>query len=740
MSSYGARVRQVFVQFVLAAAVAGPLDAIVTLAIEGDRVSPEVAEGAAVAIVGFDTLMFVVLGLVVGLVAAYLAPVATSEPRPALARVFRQFWPLDPAARRASGAALLLAGVAAGLFVGVTDALALMLIESIRTTSYAATAVTLVALAVGVCCLLLGRAAVVRTQAVLATSRAARFLFFWLSPAVVGGLALLAVAGVFAWRWDNVTEIVQATALRPWIVGAVGGLALVGAGLLPPVARWSRSTRAVVVVLLPAALLGACLATIFWIGEDNETRILFTTHGQLSPLAYQGFKKVFDGDGDGRLSFMGENDCDPDDPTIYAGAPEIPNNGIDEDCDGVDLDLTFPSQTPKPRWDFPVPEDVPRRLNVVLISIDAVAPAHMSGYGYHRPTTPFLDSLAAQSVWFTNAFSQGPSTRLAVPALFTSRYDSEILTQTGPKIPHEILPGNVTWAEVMRSAGYRTIAVLPTAYFRDWKGLVQGFDVVNADAADAYVAPVFHNAAVVTDTALATLANSATPPVFLWVHYYDPHAPYTRPPEDTAPDFGDSEEDIYDAELAYTDAEIHRFVDGLGKILPPERTVVIVTGDHGESFDSAHPKRHHGFDLHSAVLKLPLFIRTPFAQPRRIDMPVSSMDLLPTIVNLARIPGAFSFEGTSLLPQMLGAPQDEKRMIFHQFYLPENVYHRKPPLREVAIRTATLVLSEDLTNNTAQLYRYQQDPTEDENMLEEMPEAARILRQELVRWMARVVH
>ena len=740
MSSYGARVRQVFVQFVLAAAVAGPLDAIVTLAIEGDRVSPDVAEGAAVAIVGFDALMFVVLGLLVGIVAAYLAPATTSEPRPEIVRLFRGFWPRDPAIRKAAGAALLLAGVTAGAFVGVTDLLALVLIESIRTPSYAATAVTLVALAVGTLCLLLGRAAIVRTQALLSTSRAAQRLVFWLSPAAVVGLALLAVAGVFAWRWDNVTEIVEATPLRPWIVAAVGILGVACAGLLPPVTRWSRSVRAVVVVLLPAMLLGASLATVFWIGEDNETRILFTTHGQISPWAYQGFKKVFDGDGDGRLSFMGENDCDPDDPTIYAGAPEIPNNGIDEDCDGVDLDLTFPSQSARPRWDFPVPENVPRRPNVVVISIDAVAPAHMSAYGYHRPTTPFLDSLAWQSVWFTNAFSQGPSTRLAVPALFTSRFDSQILTATGPKIPHEILPGNVTWAEVMRSAGYRTIAVLPTAYFRDWKGLTQGFDVVNAEAADAYVAPVFHNASVVTDTALATLANAATPPVFLWVHYYDPHAPYTRPPGDDSPDFGDGEDDIYDSELAYTDAEIRRFVDGLGKILPPERTILIVTGDHGESFDAAHPKRHHGFDLHSAVLKLPLIIRTPFTQPRRIDMPVSSMDLLPTIVNLARIPGAFAFEGTSLLPQMLGAAPDEKRMIFHQFYLPENVYHRKPPLREVAIRTATLVLSLDMTNNTAELYRYQQDPGEEENMLENMPEAAGILRQELVRWLAKVAH
>jgi arylsulfatase A-like enzyme len=220
------------------------------------------------------------------------------------------------------------------------------------------------------------------------------------------------------------------------------------------------------------------------------------------------------------------------------------------------------------------------------------------------------------------------------------------------------------------------------------------------------------------------------------MHYYDPHAPYTKPP--TGPIFGDREADIYDSELAYTDAEIRRFVTGLWQILKPEDTILIVTGDHGEAFDEAHPNRHHGYDLHSEVLRLPLLIRTPFSRPGQVDMPVTPMDLLPTLVNLMRIPGSFAFEGNSLLPQLTGMPADDKRMVFHQFYLSENVYHKKRTLQHVAIRTSSLYLIHDLTNNTLQLYRYHVDPLEVTNRIGDMPDATAILKSELSRWMARV--
>jgi hypothetical protein len=75
-------------------------------------------------------------------------------------------------------------------------------------------------------------------------------------------------------------------------------------------------------------------------------------------------------------------------------------------------------------------------------------------------------------------------------------------------------------------------------------------------------------------------------------------------------------------------------------------------------------------------------------------------------------------------------------MVFHQFFLPENVYHRRPPLQQVAVRTASLALIHDLKNNTWELYRYRTDLLEERNMFEEMPEAAALLKEALARWQA----
>lgn len=76
-------------------------------------------------------------------------------------------------------------------------------------------------------------------------------------------------------------------------------------------------------------------------------------------------------------------------------------------------------------------------------------------------------------------------------------------------------------------------------------------------------------------------------------------------------------------------------------------------------------------------------------------------------------------------------------MVFHQYYLPENVYHKKRTLQQASVRTSSLDLIHDLTNNTFQMYRYRLDPYEHQNVLSEMPEAAAILKKELARWVTR---
>ena len=227
-------------------------------------------------------------------------------------------------------------------------------------------------------------------------------------------------------------------------------------------------------------------------------------------------------------------------------------------------------------------------------------------------------------------------------------------------------------------------------------------------------------------------------PLFLWLHYYDPHAPETRPPGDDIPDFGEQRGDTYDAELIYTDREIRRFVEGLREVRPADRTILVVMADHGEAFDANHAKQRHGHDLHSVVTHIPFLVVAPFVTPGPIDMPVTSLDVLPTLVNLLGLSGDFAFEGTSLAPQLLGEPPPRHRAVYAQFYLPENVAHGKPTLHQAGIRTGDLSYFRDYTTRRDRLFRYRTDPFEEADLSKEMPEALKTLKDALTRWQARV--
>lgn len=719
-----------------AAAIAGFLDAARTAAQVDSQSSVDTLK-VMVSIFGFDVVFLALGGLCLAAIGALSFPRQAGDPRLVLHQIGGSVWPEDPGERILAG--LTLAGwVGAGLVFTATLFLsALAIIESMRTPEFAAAATALVAVGLALPILAIRSMVMGRVRRWQGQREEPGPLTRHVSPPAVLAAGAATLVPVLWVARDRIAAVIQAVDLEPWFL-VLAGLAVAAAlALVRPVASWPRAVRIGTVLGVPLLALLALVATLAVFGTDNTTRIILTSQGRISPLAYRSIKVGLDFDGDWQLSFMGEGDCAPFDSTRYSTAPEIPNNGVDEDCDGTDLILKFSEEARRGRWDHPVTGDIPDPLHVILISLDAAAPSRMSLHGYERPTTPVLGDLARESVWFTQAYSQGPSTRLAFPAMFTSRYDTQIARRPSARIPLELQTSNILLAEVMKRAEYHTIAVLPTTYFKNWKGLRQGFDRVVTDALKAYRKPVYHNAEQVTDSALEALEGLEQERIFMWVHYYDPHGPYTPPPD--GPRFGKKKPDIYDAELAYTDREVGRLLAGLEKVLPPERTLVIITGDHGEAFDPAHPKRHHGHDLHSLVLHVPFLIHAPFLESRKVETPASTMDILPTLVNLLDIGGKYAFEGTSLVPEIMGHPQAESHLVFHQFYLPENVHHKKKTLRHVGVRSDELYLIMDLTNNTQQLYAYGQDPYETRNLALSMPKAVSILKKEVTNWMARVV-
>lgn len=531
----------------------------------------------------------------------------------------------------------------------------------------------------------------------------------------VVGPYLLATPGRCA-RTLGVCALLAAGAFAVWYRAPLsylpfGSLARVTAGCLLGIAlffNWSRLPLARLTLFNRLAMIGAiaCLVAASLLGATDAhakrrtDELLLSGRGALAALAL-----VLDPDHDGHLSLLAGGDCAPFDAAIHPGAIDTPGDGRDEDCDGADADLTA-LQLERPY--HAIPPELPARPPVILITVDAFAASHMGSFGYERKVTPELDAFAARSALFRSCFSQGPSTRLSFPALFASRWDSEIEQQLEGRHPFPIGASEQLLAATMRDAGYQTAAVLSNRYFRgqNWPGLTRGFTRIVGDA----ISDAPHNAVAVTDAAIATLQSSTNQPPFLWVHYFDAHPPHDPPPG--VPNFGDEPRDRYDAELHLVDRELGRLLRDVEERFHGQ-ALVIVTGDHGIDFDEPrHERFQYGYDLSSAVLHVPLIVHAPFIPANGFDHVVSTLDIVPTLANLLRMPPSPRVHGASLVPELLTGKAQRVGPVFHQLFLLERRWHGDDPLTMVSVRTDRFNLIHDRIHDEYELYDYRSDPLE----------------------------
>jgi arylsulfatase A-like enzyme/tetratricopeptide (TPR) repeat protein len=283
--------------------------------------------------------------------------------------------------------------------------------------------------------------------------------------------------------------------------------------------------------------------------------------------------------------------------------------------------------------------------NVVLITIDTLRADRVG-----RAVAPTLDRLAQSGVQFTNA-------RTAVPLTLPAHVS--LMTGTAPPI-HGVRDNGIpfsgglpTLAKIFRGAGYRTAAFVG-AYVLDRRfGLADGFDTyddrVKRDPDAAARLEAERRAAEVVDAAVAWLAQDAAgQPSFLWVHLYDPHAPYDPPaeyrrlreasgePRRSEAEAGGSS--LYDGEVRYADAEIARLLQHMPRGLL-DRTVLVVAGDHGEGLGE-HGEATHGMLAYDSTLRVPLIVSAPGLAARQIAAPTSLTDVAPTVLRLAGVSGS----------------------------------------------------------------------------------------------------
>ena len=405
--------------------------------------------------------------------------------------------------------------------------------------------------------------------------------------------------------------------------------------------------------------------------------------------------------------------------------------------------LSWGRQAPPPR-------------NVIFILVDTLRADRLGTYGYGRPTSPNVDAFAGESVKFQDARSQASCTFPSANSILTSRWPTAFLGQPNQELG--IPEGIPSLAEILHTRGFRTVAVSASpvvrntpSRFNPTAGYGRGFDVFNEDC-------VWKPATCVNEKAAPFLARGGKP-LFLYLHYMDPHGPY-RPPQGWRRKFakgraekpwvslGDPNpignwlykgkenpgftpadlrylQNLYDDEIAFFDERFAELLSSLRTSGLLDESILVFASDHGEEFlEHGHVK--HCRTLFDSSIRVPLLMKIPGVGARSVPQPVQNLDIVPTVMDYLGLgTGGHAFEGRSLRGLLAENPKAAGEL----------QYAYQGTFRSASDGRYKLI--QDLASGSATLYDLAADPGETADVLRRERRTYFRLRDALAGWITR---
>jgi arylsulfatase A-like enzyme/Flp pilus assembly protein TadD len=300
------------------------------------------------------------------------------------------------------------------------------------------------------------------------------------------------------------------------------------------------------------------------------------------------------------------------------------------------------------------------RPPVIIISVDTLRSDHLPAYGYRGVETPAIDSLARDAIVYERAYSHCPLTLPSHATLLTGLLPAE--TGVRDNLGYPLDPKRPTLAEILKRNGYATGAAVSAYVLRAESGINRGFDFYDdriAQHADEALGGIQRSGAETEAVAEKWIGERSAQPFLFFLHLYEPHAPYD------APEPYRTRFKPYDAEIAWADAIVGRFLDSLKRRGIYDRALVIFLSDHGEGLGD-HGEDEHGIFLYREAIQVPLMIKLPASKRgSRIAGAVGLKDVMPAILEQLHIPLPPGLKSQPLLAN--GAPS---RAIYSETFYP----------------------------------------------------------------------